>query len=377
MKARLFVTVLILLATTALTHSLPRFGTKTNLSCQSCHVNPSGGGMRNQFGQEFGREKLSMVSWRKEFDLPEFSTSITENLTYGADFRFLAFYQSRTNPDASTSSFFPMQTDLYFNLAVAKKINLYLNPAFGPYNRLEAFAVARVLPQGGYIKAGRFAPPHGIRLDDHTSFVRQSTPFRNNAGQQTGIEIGFSPAPLSVMGAVTNGVRGDIDGGLAKAVFGRVEAHGALGPVNLQGALSSYNDASGGEKLNLLSGFGAATIMERLTIMGTVERIQGNSASMSTSSDRNLRNSAGRSLKQIAVLVEADYLITEGIDLKFMYDFFDPNTELKSGSATRYSGGIEFFPVGGVEVRPLIRYTEDTVLGRNSTDLHVLFHIYL
>ena len=180
-------------------YSLPRFAARMNLPCQSCHVNPSGGGMRNAFGESFGRDSLSVKAWDKDFALNDFSPRVTDFISYGADFRFLAFYQSHTSPDVSPSSFFPMQMDLYFNLAVSKKISLYVNPAFGPYNRLEVFGLAKVLPAGGYLKLGRFTPPYGLRLDDHTSFVRQATPFRDNMGQQSGIEVGLNPGPVSIM----------------------------------------------------------------------------------------------------------------------------------------------------------------------------------
>jgi hypothetical protein len=357
--------------------SLPRFSSRMNLPCQSCHVNPAGGGMRNTFGANFGRDDISVKAWQEEYSLEDFSTKLNNFISYGADFRFLGFYQSKTSPEVSASSFFPMQMDVYLNLAVSKKINLYVNPAFGPYNRLEMFAVAKVLPLNGYLKLGRFAPSHGLRYDDHTSFIRQATPFRNYGGQQSGLEIGLQPAPISIIGAVTNGMRGDLDGGLAKAVFGKIEGHINIGPANLMAGVSSYNDASGGQNLNLLEGYAAVTIGERLTVGGTAEQIRGNAATMSVSSDINQRNTLNSDLKQFAVLVEADYVLVQGFDLKFMYDFFDPNTEVKSGTAQRYSGGFEFMPIGGVEVRPMYRYTKDSVLNRNITDLQVLFHIYL
>ena len=362
---------------TCASFSLPRFSSQMNLPCQSCHINPSGGGMRNTFGANFGRDDISVKAWQEEYALEDFSTKLTNFLSYGADFRFLGFYQSNTSPDVSSSSFFPMQMDLYFNLAVSKKINLYVNPAFGPYNRLEMFAVAKVLPLNGYLKLGRFAPSHGLRYDDHTSFIRQATPFRNYGGQQTGVELGLNPGPITLMGAVTNGMRGDLDGALSKAVFGKIEGHGNLGLINLLAGISSYNDASGGQKLNLLEGYGAVTLSERLTVLGTAELIQGNSGTMSVSSDINQRNALNSDLKQFAVLVQADYILVQGLDLKFMYDFFDPNTDVKSGTAQRYSGGFEFMPIGGVEVRPMVRYTKDSILNRNTTDLQVLFHIYL
>jgi hypothetical protein len=333
--------------------------------------------MRNTFGANFGRDDISVKAWQEEYALEDFSTKLNNFISYGADFRFLGFYQSKTSPDVSSSSFFPMQMDVYFNLAVSKKISLYVNPAFGPYSRLEMFAIAKVLPLNGYLKLGRFAPSHGLRYDDHTSFIRQATPFRNYGGQQSGVELALNPGPISITGATTNGMRGDLDGALPKAVFGKIEGHGALGPVNLMAGVSSYNDASGGQNLNLLEGYGAVTLGERLTVLGTAEQIQGNAATMSVSSDINQRNTINSDLKQFAVLVEADYVLLQGFDLKFMYDFFDPNTDVKSGTAQRYSGGFEFMPIGGVEVRPMYRYTKDSILNRNITELQVLFHIYL
>jgi hypothetical protein len=362
---------------TLVSFSLPRFSSRMNLPCQSCHINPSGGGMRNTFGANFGRDDISIKAWQEDYSLDDFSTKLTDFISYGADFRFLSYYQSKTRPDASSSSFFPMQMDVYFNLAVSKKISLFVNPAFGPNGRLEMFALGKVLPLNGYLKLGRFAPSHGFRYDDHTSFVRQATPFRNNGGQQTGIELGLSPGFINVMGAVTNGMRGDRDGGLAKAVFGKIEGRGALGPMNLVAGVSSFNDASGGQKLNLLEGYGALTISEDLTVLGTVEQIQGNAATMSVSADVNQRNALSSYLKQLAVMVEADYVLLQGLELKLMYDFFDPNIDVKSGMAERYSGGFEFMPIGGVEVRPMLRYTKDSILHRETTDLQLLFHIYL
>jgi hypothetical protein len=39
--------------------------------------------------------------------------------------------------------------------------------------------------------------------------------------------------------------------------------------------------------------------------------------------------------------------------------------------------GFEFFPMSGVEVRPLLRRTNDTVVHRNTTDVQVLVHFYI
>jgi hypothetical protein len=381
MKNRLLLAFGSCLLITATAYALPRFASRTNLPCQSCHVNPSGGGMRNAFGLTYGREDISIKAWQQDYALNDFSTQINDFLSYGVDFRFLAFYQTYKRQgaaDASRSSFFPMQADVYFNLAISKKINLFVNPAFGPFNRYEIFGIAKILPGNGYVKLGRFTPPYGLRLDDHTSFVRQATPFRNNSGQQTGLEIGLNPGSITLLGALTNGTVGDRDGDLAKAVLGRAEGRMKLGPVNAMLGISSYNDVSGGEKYNMLGGFGAVSVFEKLSVVADAEWIKGNSALMSVNSDRLDRNAANRDLKQFALMVEADYPLVQGLDLKLMYDFFDPNTDAKSGAVKRYSGGFEFMPFSGVEVRPLLRITKDTTTpNRDYTDVHVLFHLYL
>ncbi len=377
MMKRLWLLILPSLLVWDTTSALPRFASRTNFSCQSCHVNPSGGGMRNTFGVTYGREEITLASLQEEFGLDEFTTKINEFISYGVDFRFLALYQSRDNPDESRSSFFPMQADVYLNLAISKRITIFANPAFGPFNRYEIFGIARVLPLSGYLKAGRFTPPYGLRLDDHTSYVREVTPFRNNSGQQTGIEVGWNPRGFTLLGALTNGVVGDRDGDIAKAVLGRAEARFTLGPANAMLGVSTYNDVSGPERYNIQGAYGALTLFERFTILGDVERIQGNSALMGINGDRRARNTQNRHLKQSATMVEASLMITPGVDVKLMYDFFDPHTDVKGGSVTRYSGGLEFFPINGVEVRPLLRFTKDDVLNRKTTDVHVLFHLYL
>jgi hypothetical protein len=337
--------------------------------------------MRTAFGLTYGRDDISVKAWQEEYALSDFSTQITDFLSYGVDFRFLAFYQKVEKQgvaDQSRSSFFPMQADVYLNLAISKKIGVFVNPAFGPFNRYEIFGIAKVLPANGYLKLGRFTPPYGLRLDDHTSFVRQVTPFRNNSGQQTGVEIGFSPGPISLMGALTNGTVGDRDTDMIKAVLGRAEGRMSIGPVNAMLGVSSYNDVSGGERYNIVGGFGSLSLWESLTLVGDAEWMKGNSVHMSINSDRLDRNAAGRSLKQFALMIEGDYPLMQGLDLKVMYDFFDPDTDIKSGKVERYSGGFEFMPFSGVEVRPLLRITKDTTTpNQDYTDVHVLFHFYL
>jgi len=74
---------------------------------------------------------------------------------------------------------------------------------------------------------------------------------------------------------------------------------------------------------------------------------------------------------------EAHYTVTDGVGLNVAYDFYDPDKDRKSGATSRYSIGAEFFPIGGVEVRPIYRIIKEDPTDVKNNEFHVLFHIYL
>jgi len=45
--------------------ALPRFAARTGAKCQSCHVDPTGGEMRQAFGVQYGRDQLPVPEWSK------------------------------------------------------------------------------------------------------------------------------------------------------------------------------------------------------------------------------------------------------------------------------------------------------------------------
>jgi hypothetical protein len=164
------------------TFALPRFAALTGAKCQSCHVNPSGGGMRQPFGVQYGRETLPVPTWSEELGLDDFSTRLTEFVSIGADFRTLYFIQQ--NPDTgtppqavkATNAFWQMQGNVYMNFRLAKKVNIYVDKEL--YSGFEIFGLLNVLPGNGHIKVGKFVPNFGLKLDDHRAYVKTYTGFR-------------------------------------------------------------------------------------------------------------------------------------------------------------------------------------------------------
>ncbi len=341
--------------------ALPRFASRTGAKCQSCHVNPTGAGMRQTFGVQYGREQLPVPEWSKDFEIEDFSNLIANVLGVGADFRTLYFYQQRDS--TSDNAFFQMQGDLYLNLRVAKNVSMYLKK--GLRSGFEVFGLLNVLPASGHIKIGKFIPAFGTKLDDHTAYIRTETGFSPEFGRPelTGAEVGVSPGAFTVIGGVYNAVD---DFGSAtmsqKAFLGRAE---------------------GMFKLSEESNFGIGVdAFSRKTVEGFSTTYYGVLGSFSYKDFTvfgeadQVRNNGSAGVTGVVTYIEADYVLVPGVDLKVAYDFYDPDKDLKSGAKSRYSFGLEFFPITGVEVRPIYRIVKDEPVDIRNNEFDLLLHFY-
>ncbi|HXG00902.1 MAG TPA: hypothetical protein VNL69_08950 [Bacteroidota bacterium] len=353
--------------------ALPRFASRTGAKCQSCHVNPAGGGMRQAFGQQYGRETLPVPTWSEEFTLDDFSTKLTDFVSIGADVRTLFYAQEipdtaggRPGTSSNTNNaFFQMQGDVYLNFRVAKKVNIYVDK--GLYSGFEIFGLLSVLPGNGYVKIGKFLPQYGTRLDDHRAFVRDRTGFNPESGRAelTGAEVGFSPGPVNIAAGIYNATDG-FGAAVAKnkALLGRIDGMFTLSEemyLGLGGNVFS-RELGAGSRTTIFGALGSFSYKD-LTVFGEVDWI---------------RNKAGgATVTGLVSLVEADFVVTPGVDLKVMYEFFDPDVDLKTGSISRYSFGVEFFPISGVEVRPLYRINSEDPANVSNNEFNLLIHFYL
>ncbi len=365
------------------TTALPRFASRMGTTCQSCHVNPTGAMMRQAFGVRYGREELPVPAWAPAFETEDFTNVIANVLGIGADMRTL-FYSVHGG-----NALYQMQGDLYINLRIAKKVSLFLNK--GLYSGFEIFGLLDILPSKGYIKLGKFLPDYGTRLDDHTTFIRTYTGLTPELGRPelTGGEAAISPGPFTITGGFYNSTEALVGSGTNKKTFmGRVEGmfnlaehvnlglgvnylgNGTLSSSVMQRITSDVGVSIGvpGTAANntLMGGFGSFSY-QNLTLFGEVDFMK--------------TDSAGQKITGLITYLEADYPVVTGVDLKFAYDFYDPNKDIQNGSISRYSAGVEFFPIAGVEVRPLYRWLKTqnaiTALGKDSwTECDLVVHFY-
>jgi hypothetical protein len=60
-----------------------------------------------------------------------------------------------------------------------------------------------------------------------------------------------------------------------------------------------------------------------------------------------------------------------------MYDFYDPDIDYITGSESRYSIGAEFFPLPGIELRPMYRMLAKTPGNVRQNEFDFLVHLFL
>jgi len=361
MAQRLMLVGFLFVVLNAPVSSLPKFASRLKMSCQNCHVNPTGGGMRKAFGVTYGQQELPVPEWQEESGYSGFSTKLNEFIAFGADLRTLALAQQ--GDPSGRSSFFQMQTDVYVSAQLAKKASLYVSKGQG--DRFEAFGLVNVLPLGGYVKAGWFAPAYGIRMDDHTMFIRSKTLFASSSGQDAGLELAVSPGPVTITGAVSNGASATTDDNLAKAVLGRAEGRFAVSTVNVNLGGMYYNNASSTGITTLYGAFAMVSLNENVTLLGEVNR------------RRDFVNTVAAVTSQNILSLELDFVVTQGLDLKIGYDFYDEDIEYTSGTEERFAFGAEFYPLAGIELRPMYIMRKEKPTDVTNDQALLLFHVYL
>src|SRR5579862_3380559 len=246
--------------------SLPRYALMTGYRCASCHVNPTGGEMRTEYGTSmFSLDKVPMMV---DSDFT-FNPKLTDNITIGGDYRSQLLYDQ----NSKTTSFQGMTAGLYGSIQLGKKVTFYfkddiVNPNFVPLGGPEAFGIVKPT-SSVYIKGGIFMPDYGWRQDDHTSYTRggdlgyiPSTGagiYKNIPGvngkisnfgliflpdyRDMGVEAGWMSGGLMVTGSILNGRGNSIsipDFNGDKAFTSKAEYMGSLSSLSYRIGASVY-----------------------------------------------------------------------------------------------------------------------------------------
>lgn len=338
----------------------PYLAIRTGRKCSACHVNRTGGGGRNDFGNGWAQTMLPMRTVGVK------SRSVNDWISIGFDLRAMAsgFVQEpepagsapRTSLDVNE-----LQVQLEARL-IPNRLALYLDETVGPgpAQAREAFVLADGLPANGYAKAGKFMPPFGWRLWDDDAFIRAQTGF-TYVTPDVGAEFGIEPGPLSWFVSVTNGALGtsseDDSGKMIASQLALVY------PAFRIGASGAANDRAGGRR-DLVGGFSGFRVGP-LVVLGEADWIFDSF-------------DARPDTTQFVAYVEGNLLAAKGWNVKLTYGYHDRNVDRPEDHRSRARFGLEVFPVSFVQVSAFYVLREDIpqaqVTDRDRATLEVHLH---
>ncbi|MBI3995470.1 MAG: hypothetical protein HY349_05790 [Nitrospirae bacterium] len=314
------------------THMQPSYG----MACGDCHINPTGGGLRTQHGREVMLDFLPMV--KKDHAEFEEMISWSRNVAIGGDFRFMYLHSQPESTASLQNAFFPMQSDLYIAVSPTDQLTLYLQDGRG--GPREYFGLFQKLPYNAYFKFGRFIPPYGLRLDDHTSFIREKLQL-GALDQDAGVEAGFVNGYFFGHGAAINGNPGsETDDNDKKGFSGTA---GFRSPYLTMGG--SYYVNHGLDDERTYAGGYAMAHLGPISWLGEWDLVRV--------SDLNLDTKAtGGALYQ-----EINFAPLDGIVLQLKYDRYDPDDTVSDNELQRVTAGLDLYPVPYTEV--LVQYRKN------------------
>ena len=333
-------------------YGLPRFSLEQGSQCISCHINPTGGGMRNDYGSNvYTLDELTIRKWISKGN-EDWDGYVTDNVQLGGEFRLQSFDGN------SGSSTFPMQMELYANIDINEDVDLYVElPAgqSGLADNYDFFLLFNNLPNNTWVKIGKASPNYGLMIDDHSSFIKSGNGDKATLFDDNNIDSGF---------------RNMFDPTRSKPIMIESGFNFGKGFSMTIDASQSLKDYPQDKLVNYASTLTYMKSFDNISFMlGT---------SLMHENDVNLRGFfGGFSVSKFSITFEIDradnlfdipgyrsslasyaqfvYKPIQGLHLIAKYDFFDYNETVENGALSRFSYGFEFYPLNMLEFKFQIR----------------------
>lgn len=337
----------------------PYLAVQKGLKCGTCHVAPSGGGMRSVYGNAYGQTELPA----RKLDMGKLWTGeIGRYLALGGDVRG-GFSELDVPGQRSTSESGLEEFLAYARISpFPKYLSLYVDARLRPDDPFVREQYARLTLPGGRwsLRAGDFFLPYGLRLQDDGAFIRQVGGINFNT-PDTGWEVGFELGAWTAQLAVTRGTAGGPEVDSGKQYSLRV---GHVTPKWRVGGSLSLNDAKVGDRQmqNVFAGMKTGPVAWLAEIGFIIDD--------GTPTGRR---------KLWTNLVEANYGYRKGHNLKLTYEWFDPDGDVSEDEQTRISAVWEYTPFqflqGRIGYRSYDGIPQNPVQNREQlfAELHVFF----
>jgi hypothetical protein len=330
--------------------ALPLYASREGATCQTCHVDPNGGGIRNEFGFSYERNRHATEPEQRWSSLTV-NPKLNDWITLGMDLRVL-YYASHANGGSTltSSTFFPMQGQV--NLAVMPHEHLTLvaseglvvdEPGFPTgYVARELYGMVEGLPADLYARVGRFRLPFGLRQDDHTSFVRSLLflPY-DSQKPDAGIELGNVGSQFFEQISFTNGDTPFAE--RAQTIAAKVGRAARRYQVGISG-FHRYADGTFLRSRYDRWALYASGTRGRATLLA--EGAAGTDVIVTLT--RNLGS----------VFAELDYRVSRGVNVRGKFDYVDQNRNAAGFWYRRWTGEMDWNPVPFAQTRLSYRYND-------------------
>lgn len=309
----------------------PYLAVYTGFKCAQCHTNPAGGGKRSVFGTAWAQAELAQ---RVVGGADGWTGEINRWVGVGADLRTGLDYVDTPGAD-EVSDFGVSRATVYAELRpIPGLLSVYVDEQVAPGGTINREAYALLTPRMGKytVKAGQFFLPFGWRLQDDTAFVRQVTGI-NFDTPDNGVELGLELPKWSTQLAVTNGTAGapDADSGKQLSlVSSYVASRWRVGAsVNTNNA-----DLGDREMYGVFAGLRTGPIAWLAELDEVSDDLPG-----------------GGSRDMQVSLLEGNWRLAKGHNLKLSYEFFDPDDVADEDELERYSLIWEYSPIQFLQAR--------------------------
>ncbi len=339
--------------------ALPRYALENGSSCILCHVNPTGMGLRNEYGLTFFSQEDLPAKPGKLFK--DYTGIIANHIRVGGDFRLQSV--RIINEDLPNDlSIFPMQASIEA-ASIGKNCTLHFTTELIQKDFGFQFQIKNLWPNG-YLKGGKARPAYGIQLDDHTSFIRGGNLRLQKGENPEGMP--FSPF-LKTTGLVETGYL--FENGFAAISYGDGYLTGSGKTLSCRGeyytSMGTYSLMFGGSLLTesdiILKGLFGGISRGKWSWMGEVDIAE------------NLYSGTS-----IASYSEITWRVIRGWTLTGKVDFFDANMFYINDAIHRFTLGMNVVPFPFVDVKFQTRISRDKGFKTSFnpeilTQLHVWF----
>ena len=328
------VCALLLLVTVRTAHAFPELAARTETAtCGSCHISPGGGGLINEYGRMEAGDSLSRGGDGRVFHGAVVPPSW---LLVGGDLRAAALAYDDTDATEGTQlAAFPMQADLHLGVQRGAFTVVATGGVRGSTRRYDRSDSSYVISAEHYvmfthgdlaIRAGRLFPVQGLRLPDHTLYVRR----------YTGTNLYEQPYALAVSYTTSN-VQLHAAGFVHDPVLdvGRREA-GAVVHAEIDrstwSAATSLRFGHGDDGTRTIAGLsGHVNAGSRSVVLVEADLIHDQVAGATT-------------VNQLAALVGVDHRLAQGVQLFGWYEHYEEVLGLRTATHHGVGAALKVYP---------------------------------